>query len=290
MAKVLRDLLTKEADLGTPHMKVPNLKGKNVLVIGADRPSGFGYNFAKVAALEGGATAYLTVQNDEVKKSIEETATFKPKVSTFEVTDPNSLKALGASMPELDAVVYAPAYLNRKYFGAGKNWDDIDEKDKQESLLVSAEGAAMVAHALEKQLSARKGVVYGVSFSLPDLPPYTIGRAKTALEDLVTKKMAPELKTKGIRANILLLTAFSSVSSLMISRDGGVDRLLDYVESQLKVARWPLGQMVREAVATITDPRTGHIFELDNGLRREAWKDRARLAKIYADGLAAMSQ
>ncbi len=287
----LRRLIYEEPDLGEPHITVQELSGMVVMVIGATNASGFGYNFGKVAELEGHAGKVLLASSGmkrwlKLKERLENRP-LKLDASPVicDVTSLGSIKSLEAEVREsygrLDAVVVAPAYLDTKYFRELTPWEKIPEPDKENCRQVSVYAIREIAYGFHDLLATSKGVVFGVSFPLKDLPGYhVIGPAKQELEDLATKQLAPALMVDGIRVNILSLMSFESVASLAFPNRELFERL---VALELNV-KPTFGEMVRESVAAITRPETGQIYHFDSGLH-EAFQNPANKAikeRIYS--------
>jgi len=264
----LRKLL-EETNLGIPHKKVPDLDGKVVLVIGASHPSGFGYNFGKIAAEEGNARVILTVSKPSRVRNLSKYASrFNSTISIFNVTDSSSYQLLEEQIREeygrLDVIVVTPAYLNKKYFTLDFSWKEVPEKDKRECLKITVYPIRDLTYTFQNILAKSQGVVYGVSFPIKNLPGYTIGPAKEKLERLVVEKLAPEMKGKYIRVNIFSLAPFDSISSSVIP---SYDLIRD-LQQRFNCRNISLGEMVREAVSTIICNKTGHIYYFDGGLHQ----------------------
>ncbi len=287
----LRKLIYEEPDLGEPHIKVPDLTGMVILVLGATKASGFGNSYGRVAELEGHAGKVLLASSGmkgwlKLKERLEKRPVkLDASPVICDVTRPESIKSLERKVREiygrLDAVVVAPAYLDTKYFRELTPWENIPEEDKEKCRQVSVYAIREIAYGFRDLLAASKGVVFGVSFPLKDLPGYhVIGPAKQELEDLATKQLAPALIRDGIRVNILSLMSFESVASLALPNRELFERL---VASELNV-KTTLGEMVRESVAAITRPETGQIYHFDGGLH-EAFQNPANKAikeRIYS--------
>ncbi len=267
---ITKELLRKlraEADLGAPHRPAPDLNGKVVLVIGASHPSGFGYNFGRVAAAEGGARVVLTVSRESRAKVLGRYASaFGAEIRLCDVTRANAYGELKREIYErhgrLDAVVVAPAYLNPKYFAPPMPWEEIPEGDKQECRRITVSPLREVLEAFEDLLAACGGVAYGVSFPLKQLPGYAIGPAKEELERLAVDVLAPRYREKGVRVNILSLGPFDSISASVIPDYEQIARLA----REAGCRSLTLGEMVREALATVVLPDTGRIYHIDGGL------------------------
>ncbi len=287
----LRNLVYGEPDLGERRVAVPDIGGMVILAIGATNASGFGYNFGKVAELEGHAGKVLLASSGRKRwlklKERLESRPLKLGASPVicDVTSPDSIKSLEREVREsygrLDAVVVAPAYLDAKYFRGLTPWERIPDADKEKCRRVSVYAIREVAYGFRDLLAASKGVVFGVSFPLKDLPGYhVIGPAKQELEDLATKQLAPEMKSDGIRVNVLSLMSFGSVASLAFPNRELFERL---VAAELSI-KPDFGEMVRESVAAITRPETGQVYHFDGGLY-EAFQNPANKAvkeRIYS--------
>ena len=270
LTKRLSKELFKEPPLGEPHIKIPDLSDKVVLVIGASRPSGFGYNFGKIAAREGNAKVILTASNKKRQKLLENcisNSSFKADTYACDVTDISSCERLEQHIENkyesLDAIVVTPAFLKRKYFTKNILWENIPKREKEKCRRVTVYPIRIIINKFQDLLAQSQGVIYGTSFSLPDFPGYVIGPAKKELEELVVDKLAPEFKEKGIRINILSLGPFKSVSSSVIPKYEAIETLQERLDCKAS-----LGYMVRESVSTITHNLTGHIYHIDGGLHK----------------------
>jgi len=275
----LKELLG-EIELGTPHIDLPDLSDKVVLVIGASRPSGFGYNLGKVALTECNANVILTVSKQSRVKSIKRSG-MDIDTNILDVTDNDSyhslLEHIKSTYNKLDCVVVAPAYLNPKYFSTDKSWNDVSIEDQEECFEISVNPVRKVAETFGDLLSESRGCIYGVSFPLKDMPGYTIGHAKGELEYLVTDELAQDLKLKEVRANILSLGPFSSISSSVIPSEGLLNELYD----KLNIRMLSLGEMCRESISTIANNKTGHIYHIDGGLNQSISENVQLVKEIY---------
>lgn len=270
----LKNLIRKEPDLGKPHIELPDLSEKVILIIGATYASGFGYNFAKVASTEAGAKTILTASKRRGMKNIERIASeFASDIVICDVTSEQDMSDLYRMIKKkygrIDSILVTPAFLNPKYFTLDQTWDNVTKEDKNICREISVYPTERITHIFDKLLSKSKGSVYGFTFSIPDLPGYVIGPAKKELETLVIDMLAREMAPKSIRCNIICLGPFESVSSSAIPEPGLMIELM----KSLRIKQKPYGEVIRESVATLSLPSSGMIYELDNGLRKAFYNE-----------------
>ncbi|MFH1839986.1 MAG: SDR family oxidoreductase [Nanoarchaeota archaeon] len=273
--------LFQEPDLGEPHIEVPNLSEKVILVIGASRPSGFGYNFGKLAATEGNAKVILTASKERSEKRLAKYTSFQFDTAVIDVMDDSHYSRLENQIKRdygrLDVVVVTPAFLNPEYLKVGTSWDDIPKSFQEECMAITVHPVRKILDSFTELLSSSQGVVYGISFPIKNLPSYTIGYAKEKLERLITDELAQKWQGNNIRVNVLSIGPFNSFSSSVIPGYQILHRLQELVKCQLP----SLGYLVRESLCTISDNKTGHIYVIDGGLSKVMTKYEDKVNKIF---------
>ena len=274
--------LFQEPDLGEPHIEVPDLSGKVILIIGASRVSGFGYNFGKVAASEGKAQVILTASKEKSKSRLTKYHSFPFDTAVIDITDESHYSRLENQIKRdygrLDVVVVTPAFLNQEYLKVGVSWDDIPKQFQEECMAITVYPVQKVLESFTELLSNSQGVVYGISFPIKNLPGYSIGYAKGELERLITDELAQKWQGDNIRVNVLSIGPFSSVSSSVIPGYQLLTKLQERVNCKLP----SLGYFVRESVCTILDNKTGHIYVIDGGLSKAMIKYGDKVDKIFS--------
>jgi enoyl-[acyl-carrier-protein] reductase (NADH) len=273
--------LLQEPELGEPHIQVPDLTGKVILVIGGSRVSGFGYNFGKVAATEGNAKVILTASSKKSERRLLKRRSFDFDSAVIDVRDEAQYLLLEERVHRqygrLDAALVAPAYINPEYLRIGLEWQDIPNPVRKECMEISVYPTEKVTRYFRELLSESSGVVYGVSFPLKDLPGYTIGAAKDMLEKMVTENLAPNYADRNIRVNVLSIGPFDSLSSSVIPGYHILTRIQKSTGCRLP----GLGEIARESVAKINDDQTGQIYLIDGGLSEAAEKYRPSVQRIF---------
>lgn len=275
-------ILFQEPDLGEPHIKVPDLSGKVILVIGASRVSGFGYNFGKVAAKEGKAQVILTASKEKGKNRLMRYNSFSFDTAVIDVREESHYLRLENQIRRdygrLDVVIVTPAFLNPEYLRMGVSWGDIPEYFQEECRAITVRPVQKVLESFSELLSDSGGVVYGISFPIKNLPGYTIGYAKRELERLITDKLAQKWKEDDIRVNVLSIGPFDSISSSVIPGY----QMLTKLQKQINCRLPSLEYFVRESVCTIPDNKTGHIYLIDGGLSEAIAKHGDKVTKIFS--------
>jgi len=280
----VRSLKLTKTELGEPHIDMPDLSDKRIVVIGASFPSGFGFNFARVAVEESNAgyvlmTAPNFKEQSKMNQSAKEYIAGEVDSGICDVTDAQTIKQLRETVGNqgIDAIVVAPAFLDPKYFKVGTLWSDVHYDDQEACRDVTRRCIGKITGYFREQLRERNGSVYGVTFAL-NPPGYPIGHVKAELEALVLNRMAPCLAKSGIRANVFSLGAFDSVSSLAAK---AIDPIIREVAAAVGVEIKPLGEMARECVADLATPHTGQLLSHDNAIRAAAAANPDIVQQIY---------
>ena len=186
--RYLGGLRYTEPDLDPLPQDLPDLDGKTIICIGASFHSGFAYNFGKMAAMKG-ADVLLTTLNDKENKRLKRNATnFNFQTAVCDVTNHDHIRELEEKVRveygRADVILVAPAYLDPAHIGFDKEYDSLPGYVRRKCESITVYPVSRITRAFVDLLAESEGVTYGVSFSVPDLPGYTVGKAKDMLEGL----------------------------------------------------------------------------------------------------------
>ncbi|MBI2133983.1 SDR family oxidoreductase [Candidatus Woesearchaeota archaeon] len=268
--RLFLQLATQEPDLGEAHIQLPDLREKVLLVVGASYASGFGYNLGKVARTEANAHVIMTASEEAKRSRLEariNKSGFEADTAVLDVTKDRDIAAMRELLQErygkLDYLVITSANIALQYLKQGITWDDVPETEREKCRAVTVYPIQRLTTEFRELM--RGGSSYAISFCGHDMPGYSIGGAKKELEELVTGKgFIDSLDELGIRANIISLGSFDSISSSAVP---GVQVLRKYID-ELGARKLTLGEMVRESIATFVLQDKGRIYNIDGGLRQ----------------------